>query len=248
MKKSSIISGENGLTVGIILGVIVIGVLWFIGGVMRNIVMVLAILFIIYYVLLLVFGIDVIVKLTGIDTGSPELDIVFEKSGKDLEDEVKAYAEEKQVFNISQNIFGYDDAKTVCSAYGARLATYSEVEGAYNNGAGWCGYGWSDGQMALYPTQKGVYNDLQKKPGHEHDCGRPGVNGGFIANPNVHFGANCYGIKPAMTSNDKMSMETQPVVPKTNDEIAAEKKLSYWQKNIDKLLVAPFNHFNWSRY
>jgi hypothetical protein len=36
---------------------------------------------------------------------------------------------------------------------------------------------------------------LQKIKGHEHDCGRPGVNGGYIANPLVKFGVNCYGNK-----------------------------------------------------
>ena len=38
-------------------------------------------------------------------------------------------------------------------------------------------------QMALYPTQKKTYNKLQTIKGHEHDCGRPGINGGYIANP-----------------------------------------------------------------
>ena len=31
---------------------------------------------------------------------------------------------------------------------------------------------------------------MQKIEGHEHDCGRPGVNGGYIANPNVNFSRN----------------------------------------------------------
>ena len=31
---------------------------------------------------------------------------------------------------------------------------------------------------------------LQKIKGHEHDCGRPGINGGYIDNPNVRFGVN----------------------------------------------------------
>jgi hypothetical protein len=31
--------------------------------------------------------------------------------------------------------------------------------------------------MALFPTQKETWDKLQKIKGHEHDCGRPGING-----------------------------------------------------------------------
>jgi hypothetical protein len=196
------------------------------------------------------FGIDILVHITG-DTSSPEIDIVFEKEGAKKGGAAPAapvYEKKKQVFNIPQNIFGYDDAKTVCAAYDARLATVSEVEGAYNNGASWCNYGWSADQMALFPTQKSVYDKLQKKEGHEHDCGRPGVNGGYMANPGLKFGANCFGVKPAMTAQDKLWMETQPAVPKTQAEVEADKKASYWSKHLDQLLMSPFNKTNWSRY
>ena len=96
----------------------------------------------------------------------------------------------QQVFNIPGNYYGYEEATTLCQAYGARLAKYEEVEKSYNEGGEWCNYGWSDGQMALFPTQAETYKNLQTIPGHENDCGRPGVNGGYIANPNVRFGVN----------------------------------------------------------
>ena len=38
-------------------------------------------------------------------------------------------------------------------------------------------YGWSDGQMAYFPTQKDTWDKLQKNPNTKHACGRPGVNG-----------------------------------------------------------------------
>ena len=38
--------------------------------------------------------------------------------------------------------------------------------------------------MALFPTQYEHWEHLQKIKGHENDCGRPGVNGGYIDNPN----------------------------------------------------------------
>jgi preprotein translocase subunit SecG len=96
--------------------------------------------------------------------------------------EIKLY---KEVFNIPGNNYTYSQAQSICSAYDAKLATYDELEDAYVKGAEWCNYGWSEGQMALFPTQKKTYNTLQSIKGHEHDCGRPGINGGYMANPNV---------------------------------------------------------------
>ena len=50
--------------------------------------------------------------------------------------------------------------------------------------------------MAYFPTQYDKWKKLQTIKGHENDCGRPGINGGFIDNPNVRFGINCFGYKP----------------------------------------------------
>lgn len=153
----------------------------------------------------------------------------------------------EQVFNIPNNDFVYEDAKAICKAYGARLATYDEVEQAYNEGGEWCNYGWSDGQMALFPTQKRTFDKLQTIEGHEHDCGRPGVNGGYMANPHLRFGVNCYGYKPRMTSTEQMLMETEPLYPKTEKDIALEKRVNYWRDKLSEVLVSPFNHMTWSR-
>lgn len=154
----------------------------------------------------------------------------------------------KQVFNIPQNTYVYDDAKAVCSAYGARLATYKEVEDSYEGGGEWCNYGWSDGQMALFPTQQKTYDELQKKKGHENDCGRPGVNGGFIANPNLRFGVNCYGKKREMTQEEEDLMATQPIYPRTVDELELEDRVKYWKNKLSSVFLSPFNHDTWSRF
>jgi hypothetical protein len=153
----------------------------------------------------------------------------------------------KQVFNVPENTFVYDDAKALCSAYGSRLATYQEVESAYNDGAEWCNYGWSEKQMALFPTQQKTYNNLQKIKGHENDCGRPGVNGGFIADPNSKFGVNCYGYKPRMTPEEEEIMATRPIYPKTKKDIELEERVNYWKDKLSSILVSPFNHTTWSR-
>lgn len=153
----------------------------------------------------------------------------------------------KQVFHIPDNIYTYKDAKAVCAAYGAKLADYSQVEDAYNKGGEWCGYGWSDNQMALYPTQKTTWNELQKIEGHKHDCGRPGVNGGFIGNENVRFGINCYGYKPKITKLERELMEKSTPIPMTRRERRFEKRVKEFRNKLPEMLVSPFNYEQWSQ-
>jgi hypothetical protein len=40
-----------------------------------------------------------------------------------------------EVFNVSNNRYTYEDAQAICKAYDSTLATYDQVEKAYNNGA-----------------------------------------------------------------------------------------------------------------
>lgn len=194
------------------------------------------------------FGVDIIAKLKNLLTGNPEVDITVDTSRVEASKApVPEILLKPQVFNIPGNDYVYPDAKALCSAYGSRLATYKEVEDSYKDGAEWCNYGWSDGQMALFPTQQKTYDELQKIEGHENDCGRPGVNGGYIANPAVKFGVNCYGYKPRITSNEEELMATQPLYPKTLKDIAMENRVNYWKDKLTEILVSPFNHNTWSR-
>lgn len=151
-----------------------------------------------------------------------------------------------QVFNVPGNFYGYADAKAVCNAYGSRLAKYGDVENAYKKGGEWCNYGWSDGQMALFPTQQSTYDVLQTKKGHENDCGRPGINGGYMANPNLKFGVNCYGKKPAITPKEADLMRDTTPYPITMEEIDFQNRVDYWKDKVKEILVAPFNYKNWS--
>lgn len=191
-----------------------------------------------------IYSVDIFANVKNIFTNHPEVDIVVDQGPIAPVPEIKMYPE---VFNIPSNTYGYEDAKAVCKAYGARLATYDEVENTYNKGGEWCNYGWSEGQMALYPTQKGTWDKLQTIEGHEHDCGRPGINGGYIANPRVKFGVNCYGHKPRMTSEEEELMATQPIYPKTMKDIAMEKRVEYWKDKLSEIIVSPFNHTSWSK-
>lgn len=195
------------------------------------------------------FGIDVVAKVSNLFSSDAKLDIKVIQNdskppGPSVVPEIKI---RKQVFNVPGNYYGYEDAKTLCTAYGARLANYSEIEDAYKAGGEWCNYGWSDGQMALFPTQQTTYDGLQKIPGHENDCGRPGVNGGYIANPHVKFGVNCFGYKPKMTKEEEELMQNSTPYPKTEKDLAMERRVEYWKKRLNDILVSPFNYKNWSR-
>ena len=81
----------------------------------------------------------------------------------------------------------------------------------------------------------------------KHDCGRPGINGGYIDNPNIKFGVNCYGFKPKMTRLEGELMEQDSLYPATQTEVDFNKKVDYWKTRIQDILVSPFNSKHWSR-
>lgn len=148
-----------------------------------------------------------------------------------------------QVFNVSNNLYTYEEAQEVCKAFDATLATYDQIENSYQNGGEWCNYGWSDGQMAYFPTQKATWSKLQQNPKSKHACGRPGINGGYIANPYVRFGANCYGAKPKQPANWVPPKYEQPY-DLINVDLTEDKN----SKVRDSVNLNSFNLNNWSRY
>lgn len=190
------------------------------------------------------FQIDLVASVDNLFTEKPEINVEVSLPEKE---EVPEITEKPQVFHVSNNKYNYTDAKAICKAYGADLATYDQIEDAYKNGAEWCGYGWSKNQMALFPTQKKTWDKLQKIKGHEHDCGRPGINGGFIDNPNVKFGINCFGYKPKINDQEQELMNSSTMYPKTKEDIDFEKKVEYWKRKLPQILISPFNKTNWSR-
>jgi hypothetical protein len=153
----------------------------------------------------------------------------------------------KEVFNIPGNIYTYKQAKEVCNAYDARLANYEEVEKAYNDGAEWCNYGWSKDQSILFPTQKTTYNNLQKIKGHQHDCGRQGVNGGYMEDPELKFGVNCFGYKPNISLKEVELMKNTTPYPKTEEEKSFNADVDEIKKHLDDIIISPFNYKMWSR-
>jgi hypothetical protein len=143
---------------------------------------------------------------------------------------------QSEVFYVSDNIFTYKDAPDVCKAYGAELASYSQIEQAYNSGAEWCGYGWSQDGLALFPTQQTTWDKMQKEsdPSKKIECGRPGINGGYF-DPMTKFGVNCFGPRPA-----KGQAPTPPKV--TSDD----KAIARFKNQIANFVISPFNQTEWS--
>jgi hypothetical protein len=218
------------------------------------------ILWLLFIVLLLlngisyIFGIDLL-KTFDLNFGSEHDDEGQElKEGGDDEDtsdeeddELKVMLKE-QVFHLPENKYNYEDAKAICKAYGARMATYDDMSKAYNKGADWCTYGWSDEQMALFPTQEEKWERLQKMKGHEQDCGRPGINGGYIYDAEMKYGANCYGAKKPITDRDAKRMRQKPEIRKTKKELEFEDRVTYWKSKTKDITMSPFNHDNWSMF
>jgi hypothetical protein len=193
------------------------------------------------------FSINVTAYFHDFFSNTPKVDIVVDQSTFEPS-VVPTIKFKKQVFNIPGNYYNYSNAKALCQAYGAKLATYKQVEDAYENGGEWCNYGWSDGQMALFPTQQKTFDNLQKIKGHENDCGRPGINGGIMANPNIRFGVNCYGNKPRITENEEELMKTATPYPETVEDMVFQKKVDFWKNKIDQILVSPFNYNTWGSF
>ena len=192
------------------------------------------------------FGIEYAASIRNLLSDKPEVDLELSSINKDGEKPIEVQ-DTREVFNITGNHYSYENAKAICKAYDAKLATYEQLEDAYKDGAEWCSYGWSFGQNAYFPTQKETYNKLQDIKGHEHDCGRQGINGGYIANPNVKYGVNCFGYKPKSTPGSEELMSKNKIYPKTRKDIRLDKRVDYWKDRLDKILVSPFNHDTWSK-
>jgi len=161
-----------------------------------------------------------------------------------LESDVEAALGEvgmNQVFNVSRNIYKYEDAEPLCRAFGAELATYDQVKAAYQAGGDWCNYGWSKGQMALFPTQQRTYDRLQDSESKEEreSCGVPGVNGGYFPNADERFGVNCYGKRPPESDADRRAEREGPGGP----ESRFQHEVAKFKSELNEIAVSPFSPY-----
>ena len=125
-----------------------------------------------------------------------------------------------------QGQFDYSMAKSVCKAYDATLASLTQIKDAYNKGAEWCDYGWSEDGMVLYPTQEESWKLYQKEK--KDKCGIPGINGGYNPRTRQRLGVNCYGVKPSGVMPLYPSPVEKPNLPKQGT-------------------ISPFNYKAWSQ-
>jgi hypothetical protein len=224
-------------------------------GIMGIIIIVILVILILVNAFQYFFSINLTAYIKGLFTPETEVNLVVEHNttpptetegqpseALDFSSKIKL---KKQVFNIPGNYYNYENAQALCKAYDSELATYDQVEKSYNNGAEWCNYGWSANQMALFPTQKQTYNTLQTIPGHENDCGRPGINGGYMANPRIRFGVNCFGFKPSINDKEEELMKTSTPYPETKQDKVFQKRVDFWKEKIDEILISPFNYNIW---
>jgi hypothetical protein len=228
------------LLIGIV-GVVILGLFVFIST--RSLVSVLVggvLGYILYQVLLKLGYLKVDIKNDGLDIGffekapapAPSVPIMTAKN-----------IQKPEVFYVSGNDYTYDEAAAVCAAYDSELATYDQLQTAYSTGAEWCGYGWSQGGMALFPTQDATWQALQMEANEAQrtGCGRPGVNGGYF-DPSTKFGVNCYGVKPSNT-NIKLPLP----LPGT-DSGEFQKMVNKFKSMIKRMTVSPFNRDGWSEW
>jgi hypothetical protein len=147
-----------------------------------------------------------------------------------------------EVFHVSDSLFTYDQAAAVCAAYDSQLATLEQILEAHDRGAEWCSYGWSAGGMALYPTQKSTWEQLQQEAdtGRRTRCGRPGVNGGYF-DPSTKFGVNCFGFKP------KGDFKPPAPVPGSDPQKFRD-MVNKIKDMLKSLNLSPYSRQEWSRY
>ena len=147
----------------------------------------------------------------------------------------------KEVFNVATNDYTYYDAEPLCKALGAELANYNQVQKSWEKGADWCNYGWVKGQMAVYPTQKETYEQVQNGPADQRgSCGTVGVNGGYFDNPELKLGVNCYGNKPDQSTHN------QPSNSKSPDELEELDKINKYREESGDIPINPYNKKKWS--
>lgn len=219
------------------------------GGIISNIMIVILALYIIFLFIEYVFKVNITTNISDLFSNDPKLNIKMEKVNeldKDKDRGINVVNKlNKEVFNIPGNYYSYDDARLMCKAMNSELATYDQVESAYKRGAEWCNYGWSEGQMGLFPIQKKTYDKLQQVEGHEHDCGRPGINGGYFEDSNIKFGVNCYGVKPEINEPSEKLMDNMTFFPQSEKDLEMKEKLDFLKTKMDDLIISPFNVKKW---
>ena len=150
----------------------------------------------------------------------------------------------KEVFNIDQNIFTYDESKVACEALGAQLATKKQMHEAQKDGANWCNNGWVEDQLAMWPIQEGHLKSI-KGTKLEGKCGKSGLNGGYQPDKNLKLSANCYGYRPRPNENYIYYLEKIMKNTKNEPELIDKYRKMFASKD---LFVSPHSDIKWSEF
>lgn len=164
------------------------------------------------------------------------------------------YTDKKEAFLI-YNKLNYSEAKEVCKLYSGRLATESDLDTAFQNGANWCNWGWIEGKKIAYPVQEKYWEDIEKV--HKGHCGpTAGINKIGNIDPLRKYSVTCYGIKPR---KNKLAVDLDSTLPvKSKGDSLEEKimkcKMSKKEKEEKKrakelkkkVRIVNFNKYKWS--
>lgn len=150
--------------------------------------------------------------------------------------------DEKEVFNISRNIYALEDADAACRVFDAEVATLDQVIDAHKGGANWCNVGWTKDGVAAFPVQKDVWDRVQMNDeGKRNECGmNPGINVAR-SDPHLLYGVNCYGKKPDPRGLEKIKSKYMSDLEKRN-----LLKYNEFKKNQKDMTILPFNEDKWS--
>ena len=96
---------------------------------------------------------------------------------------IESNFKESRIYTPNQNF-----AKSATVTDKILVNLYNE----YKKGNSWCDLSWSSGQNLLFPSQKidvELANNNKKTYGK---CGKEGVNGYYVEDPDEKYPVNCY--------------------------------------------------------
>ncbi|MEI8254955.1 MAG: hypothetical protein WCJ30_04710, partial [Deltaproteobacteria bacterium] len=100
----------------------------------------------------------------------------------------------------------------------------------------------------VYPTQQSTFDSLQTGTSDDERlaCGTVGVNGGFMDDPALRFGVNCYGDKPVESEHDLKNMLQNRIPPLTPDVLEQTKKELKYKSEQGQIGILPYRKGAWS--
>lgn len=89
---------------------------------------------------------------------------------------------ESQVYHIFQNVYTFKDAQQECAKRAGTLANPNQLQNAYDAGANWCSWGWTNDGDAYIPNRDPRCNK------------KTGLINAKKVDKSMKLGVNCYGV------------------------------------------------------